>query len=587
METQNQILINYLLAFIEGLVLILSPCILPILPIILSGAIEGGKMRPAGIILGFIVVFALFSLFARALVQHLGINLNLLRIIAYAIIIVFGFVIMIDYLSEKFSQFTQKLANLGENASEKIQGQGFVGGLILGGLVSLIWVPCAGPVLAAAIIQTAVQQNAWESFFTFLSFAIGSILPMIFIAFLGKKLILKFNFLKTHNNIIRKILGALIVIGALIAAIAGSKLALFSSSLSTNTSKVLTSLFINGDKQGSKNNNTGKINMMNLGVNGIRPYPAPPLIGGTAWINSLPLMIDALKGKVVLIDFWTYSCINCIRTLPYLKNWYEKYSNLGFVIIGVHTPEFEFEKNINNVKEAVEQFGIKYPVVLDNNYSIWMSYKNQYWPAHYLINQEGQVIYQHFGEGSYEETEENIRKLLNAKESEEKLHPNSSFNSITRSKSEYSFHQTPETYLGYARANNYAGQTKMVKDIAATYHYPENLSQSAWGLRGKWIIKPEKIISAEKNAAIKIHFNASKIYVVMGSDSNGHKKLKVFLNGELIEVSTGAGRDVKKGIVDVKEHKLYEVVNFDHSQSGILEIIVIDEGIEFYTFTFG
>jgi len=550
----EEILIDNLLAFIEGFALIVSPCILPILPIMLSGTIEGGNKRPLGIITGFVITFALFTFFARSLVQYLGVNLDLLRQLAFGFIILFGIILVSDYLSEKFNRFTQLFSNLGLKFSGRNNNDGFFSGFILGGLVSLIWVPCAGPILAAALVQIAIQKTTQQSFFIFLSFAIGSVIPMLIIALVGRKLINTFSFLKTHTHLLRKIFGWIIIIGSLIAAF-------------SNVSSAYSSM---GEAQGEKKPVSGKDELVDsLMV----PYPAPALVSNSAWINSPPLTLKALKGKVVLIDFWTYSCINCIRTLPYLIDWYEKYHPYGFEIIGVHTPEFEFEKNLDNVKQAVAKDNIHYPVVLDNDYITWLNFKNQYWPAHYLIDKEGKVVYEHFGEGSYEDTEHNIRVLLGltgqpAKENEAASLKEKKENKVVE-------RLTPEIYFGYERAGYYRGTESLKHDALFHYTYPKDLPENSWALKGNWRVEAQKILPAEKDASIKLHFFASKVFIVMGTSSDHSIPVKLILNGKPI------------GKVEVKAHTLYPVVSLKQSQSGVLEVIPSESGVEFYTFTFG
>jgi thiol-disulfide isomerase/thioredoxin len=280
-------------------------------------------------------------------------------------------------------------------------------------------------------------------------------------------------------------------------------------------------------------------------------------------------------GKVVLIDFWTYSCINCIRTLPYLRDWYNKYHDKNFVIIGVHAPEFEFEKNVNNVKHAIQQYDIKYPVVLDNNYVIWQNYHNQYWPAHYLINKDGQVVYQHFGEGKYDETEHNIRVLLGLTD----VAAASSENST-----KFNFSQTPETYLGYARAENYAGAPDLAIYTTA-YQFPASLPIKGWALSGSWLVDAEKIKSMDENSAIKIHFSAKNVYVVMGSKNNQPIKVTVLLNGKPITQDAAAG--IKQSSFIVDRHNLYPIVTLPQAATGVLELQFDKPGAEVYTFTFG
>jgi len=556
-------LFNYGLAFLEGFALILSPCILPILPIILSGTIEGGKKRPLGVICGFVITFALFTLFSRALVQHLGVNLDLVRQFAFGLIIIFGIIMVSDFLSEKFTLLTQGIANTGARFSGNKNKEGFFSGVILGTFISLIWVPCGGPILAAAIVQTAVQQTTLQSFLTFFAFALGSVIPMILIALLGRKIIGSVTFLKTHSRLLRKIFGVIIILAAALAATGRVSAEYVTMAQAPNVVVQPESVTgVHNDKL----------------IKGLsNPYPAPVLQGNSVWINAEPLTIAGLKGKVVLIDFWTYSCINCIRTLPYLKELYEKYKKEGLVIIGVHTPEFEFEKDSSNVKQAVIKLGITYPVALDNDYATWTNYSNQYWPADFLIDKNGEVVYRHFGEGDYEELENDIRFLLglNATTAPSQMKP-------AERESEQ---QTPETYFGYARTQNFAGAPNGIHNEVADYVFPDGLTKDQWALQGKWLVEAEKITAAGGEAILRINYFAGKVYIVAGSSKNNPVTFKVSLNGQPLGVK--AGKDVHNNVVQVKEHRLYEIVNAKQATSGLLEISTDSPGLELYTFTFG
>lgn len=295
-----------------------------------------------------------------------------------------------------------------------------------------------------------------------------------------------------------------------------------------------------------------------------KSYPMPQIEGIAAWLNSEPITQAQLKNKVVLIDFWTYSCINCIRTLPYLKSWYEKYHNLGLIIIGIHSPEFDFEKKPTNVKKAITSFGIKYPVALDNNFVTWRNFDNSYWPAHFLVDKNGNVVYQHFGEGKYDETENNIRALLG-------------MNAVTipQKKSPLNF-QTPETYFGYERANRNSSLESQAYNQNKKYTYPESLSADAWALNGDWTIEGQRIIANEANASIKINFRAAKVYAVMGSESNQPITVRVYLNGKPAPISS----------IVVENHTLYTVIDEKNHINGLLELIATTPGLEMYTFTF-
>lgn len=545
---------NIGLAFLEGFALIISPCILPILPLILSGSIEGGKRRPIGITLGFVLSFALFTLFSKKLVEYSGIDLNLIRHVSYGLLILFGLIMISSYLTEKFARLTQRFTNTGTtwSAINNPQG-GFVSGLSFGFLVGLIWTPCAGPLLAAVIVQTVIQKTTLESYFTVFAFGIGAGVPMLLISLFGRVILDKVSFLKTHTELLRKCFGAIIIL-SVVAMI-------YSESYSTSFAETSSAQQI-------------ETNALTHGLSD--PYPAPVIAGITTWINSPPLTLQQLKGKVVLIDFWTYSCINCIRTLPYLKDWYQKYHDKGFVIIGVHSPEFEFEKDLDNVKRGVEKYGIKYPVALDNHFVTWQNYNNRYWPAHYLIDKEGNVVYTHFGEGEYAVTENNIRFLLGMNKTE---------NTLPEEKHGFFTRQTPETYLGYARSENNDSSGYTQRDKVGEYNFPKILSTDGWALKGKWIVSAQQISSAEKDAAIKIRFHAKKVYAVMGNSKNKSVTVKLLLNGKAI--INEKGKDVENSSIVVKNNALYEVISFKQAETGVLEMTATDAGLEMYTFTFG
>ncbi|CEG57732.1 cytochrome c biogenesis protein DipZ [Legionella fallonii] len=549
----NADLATILLGFLEGFALILSPCILAILPIILAGSLVGSKRRSLGIIIGFVFTFALFALFARQLVHYSGIDSNVIRYIAYGFLFLFSLILLSNYLTELFNHLTQKIAVIGGTfMSPGHQGSGFLGGLLLGGLVSIIWTPCAGPILAAILVQVAIQKTNSLSFFTLLAFALGAAIPMFIITLYGFKIKNTFQFFKTHTVLIRKLLGAVILLN--IAYMISQETG-FISSTTINQTPIRTA------------------NYLESGV--WIPYEAPPISGIQEWINSPPLQLSELKGKVVLIDFWTYSCINCIRTLPYLNGWYKKYHDKGLVIIGIHTPEFDFEKNAANVRNAVKRDGIKYPVALDNSFVTWENYSNHFWPAHYLINKQGKVVYERFGEGDYDVTENNIRFLLGL---------DMTASPIKAESPSSSYQLTPETYLGYARAEaNFSPE--LVHNVVASYSFPKQLVVNAWGLQGSWLINADKIVSAQNNTSLRINFQARKVFIVMGNGNKKPIKVTLLLNGK--PLGNNKGKDVVDNSILVDKYSLYEAVVLPQSSSGILQLTSDNPDLELYTFTFG
>lgn len=385
------------LSFLEGMGLILSPCILPILPLILATGIQGGKLRPYGIIFGFIITFTLFTIFVHRLASTLHIGPQVFQNISIYLILAFGIILFSDYLSDKFSLFFQKFANFGQTLSTKTEENipdGFWSGILLGIGIALIWTPCVGPILAIVLVQTLQQKADYHAALILTAFSIGIALPMLIITIFSKMVIQKVRGLSKHTRLIRKILASIIILTILFTEFnLWQKLFALQATPVLQEKSLPTFQLLEGLKD---------------------PYPAPQIGGVQKWINSEPLNLELLKkqGKVVLVTFWAYSCINCIRTLPYLNDLYEKYHDKGLVIIGIHSPEFEFEKDEQNVEKAVKEDKIKYPVALDNDLVTWGKFNNRFWPARYLINKEGKIVYTHFGEGKYDITESNIRYLL-------------------------------------------------------------------------------------------------------------------------------------------------------------------------------
>lgn len=426
-------LVLVLFAFIAGVITILSPCIFPVLPIILASSTTGSKRHAWGVVSGFICSFTFFTLFLSTLVRLTGVSADALRSLAVLVIAVLGLTLLIPRLQLFFEHAVSKLASW---AGRRSAGgdMGFSGGILVGISLGLIWTPCVGPILASVIALALAGSVSGQAFFITLAYAVGTAIPMLLILWGGRQIFVRLPGLARHLGTIQKVFAVLMVLTAI--------------GLHFNLDRRFQTYFLekfpsygagltrieDNDLVRSQLNHMDEPSMVTL---------APELIAGGEWFNSDPLTLESLRGKVVLVDFWTYSCINCIRTLPYLEDWYEKYKDQGFVIIGVHSPEFEFEKEADNVRKAIADFGITYPVVQDNDFATWNAYNNHYWPAKYFVDAKGELRFSHFGEGNYDESEQWIQDLLK----EAGYQPEAAIDNV-----DYSLDAvTPETYVGYCQ----------------------------------------------------------------------------------------------------------------------------------------
>ena len=504
------------LAFLEGLALIAIPCILPVLPLMLSTSATGGKDRPYGIIAGFVLSFSVFVLASRWIVQALHIDLDLIKYVSLGLLFLLGLVMLSEKLSQKFAGLTQgfgryRIARRGAGLPRRAcdRRPHWFG---VDALRGADFGRCAGG------SDPPANQPAKHRRDFFLRArrrrADADHHPT------GRTVMNRLRFLTTHAEIVRKIFGVLILASVVWLALGATAVATFDAGAPLAASAQ------SGLQDGVE-----------------RPYAAPELAGIDDWINSEPLTIAQLRGKVVLIDFWTYSCINCVRTLPYLIAWDKKYREKGLVIIGVHSPEFEFEKKIDNIKTAVAKYGITYPVAVDSELATWTAFDNQYWPAHYLIDKNGQVVYTHFGEGHYDITENNIRYLLGLKGPAE---------TDVASNGELSgFGQTPETYLGYARAERFVGGALQPEIIAG---YQSRLSWASINGRsaaaGMW--RRKKLLPKAPAPYCGSISRRAKFFSSWAPPMASRARSRSRSNGG--PPGAEAGKDVEGGVVNIGGH---------------------------------
>ncbi len=560
-----------LFSFIAGIVTVLSPCILPILPIVLSSAVGGGKSRPFGIVTGFIVSFTFFTLFLTSIVQTLHIPADSLRTFSIVVIFLFGISLLIPKFQALVEQLFSKLSRFTPNAQGKT---GFSSGFLIGLSIGLLWTPCVGPILASVIALALTGTVTGTAAIITFSYALGTAIPMFAILYGGRNLLLKVPWLLFNTGKIQKAFGVIMVL---------TSIGLFFN-LDRNFQTYILKTFpeygtgltkIEDNK--AVQEQLGQLSTPYSNSSLTSKGKAPDFIVGGQWLNSEPLKLSDLKGKVVLVDFWTYTCINCIRTLPYIEKWYEKYKDNGFVVIGVHTPEFEFEKDSNNVKKAISDFKLTYPIMQDNKYATWNAYANRYWPAHYLIDKDGVIRDTKFGEGDYDETEKNIQALLTEAGS-----------SVTNTVDNPTYRieaQTPETYIGYGRSESFVSFSDLHRDQKYDYVSPSSIPQNYFGLSGNWIIGKEEA-QAFAGSTLTLSFKAKNVYLVMRPKDKEEGHVKVYVDGTVI-LKKDAGEDVQDGVIEVDSDRLYTLVKLENSQSHQLKLEFEDSNVEVYAFTFG
>jgi cytochrome c biogenesis protein CcdA/thiol-disulfide isomerase/thioredoxin len=642
------------LAYLGGALTILSPCILPVLPFVFARAdqpfVRSGLPLLAGMALTFALVATLAAIGGGWVTQANQYG----RWLAIAMLAIFGLTLLFprfaDHLMKPLVSAGNRLSNFAQADGQQVRiGSSFLLGIATG----LLWAPCAGPILGLVLTGAALKGASVGTTLLLFAYAAGAATSLAVALLIGGKVFTAMKRSLGAGEWIRRGIGVAMLAGvvaisfgldtgvlAQVSTVTTSGLeqklvdrfsprkpgAMMAAASSTDAAAKPAatpadggSMMAAANAAPASNGSDTTADASQAGSGGAmmaassammrasdsvsdsataKPAPLPvegtlpPLTGAVQWLNSPPLSAQSLRGKVVLIDFWTYSCINCLRTLPYVKAWADKYKDQGLVVIGVHAPEFAFERNVDNVKKATHDLGIDYPVAIDNNYAIWRSLNNEYWPAHYFVDAQGRIRYHHFGEGDYTESEKVIQQLLAeaGHAGAEKIPtglPGGSAQGVLAAADNNDM-QSPETYIGYERAENFASPGGEANDKSSTYTAPADLALNDWGLAGKWRVGAEYATLAAPSGEIIYRFHARDLHLVLGPDKDGKPvRFRVSIDGKA--PGDAHGTDVNAdGTGTVTGERLYQLVRQtgdikDHTFS----IEFLDPGVEAYSFTFG
>ncbi|WP_186088722.1 cytochrome c biogenesis protein DipZ [Burkholderia gladioli] len=668
------------LAYLGGVLTIVSPCILPVLPFVFARADRPFLRNGLPLLVGMAVTFAAVATLAAVGGGWIAQANQAGRWIAIALVGVFGLTLLFPRLAEHLTrplvELGNRLSGVASNAEQ--DGRGSIGpSLLLGVATGLLWAPCAGPILGLVLTGAALRGASVGTTLLLVAYAAGAATSLAAALLIGGKLFAAMKRSLGAGEWVRRGLGVAMLagVGAIALGLDTGVLTQVSTIATGGLEQSLVDRFAprgnamhgnapadaNGPAMMAANGNANGVDVaggsgpsmmaagdamraaanhgdagngnammaagdaMRAAANGASPGAdngsammsaatqsarqnaamlrvsapalpvegdAPSLAGATEWLNSPPLTNASLRGKVVLVDFWTYSCINCLRTLPYVKAWARKYRNDGLVVIGVHAPEFAFERDIGNVKKATHDLGVTYPVAIDNGYSIWRAFNNEYWPAHYFIDAQGRVRYHHFGEGDYVQSERAIQQLL-----VEAGHPDAAqvplgidgpAASGAQAAADNADMRSPETYVGYARAENFSSPGGQLHDREHDYAAPAQPGLDDWGLAGAWSVAEQQATLAKPGGRIVYRFHARDLHLVLGPGKNGAPvRFRVTIDGTAPGASHGADVNAD-GVGTVTGQRLYQLIRqsgpiVDHTFS----IEFLDPGVQAFAFTFG
>jgi len=592
-------------AILAGAGTALSPCALPVLPALLSAGSVGGRRRPLGVVVGLSATFTITIVGLANVVDGVGLGDDPLRDVSIAVLLAFGLALLMPDVAARLEAPLSRMARFGVGGIKLAKGDGFLSGLLVGGALGFVYTPCASPILAAVI---SVSAATGRTIVLALAYAAGSALVLLALALGGRRVFERVR-RAGRGPLLGRALGTIMILTAVAILtnldvsfdqFVAEKIPDVNLTASLECSKTVTgrlheitghkAKFVAANGSSACEGSTSSVHVAAHDASqatllaDARSLPelgaAPEFADTEDWFNTpgdRPLTLASLRGRVVLIDFWTYTCINCIRTLPYLKAWNAAYGDHGLTIVGVETPEFGFEKDASNVRDAIAQFGLRYPVVQDNEMGTWNAYGNEYWPADYLIDAHGQVRYATAGEGEYEKTETAIRALL--AEAGYRVGAMSHPTGVIAPSEE----ATPETYTGTARAQGWIDGPK-----AGLHDYGPppagELQLNDFAYSGTWSIgaQPAEAVS---DAGIDGEFDAKHVYLVLSSPGERPLQVRVVLDGRTIPAAD-AGSDVHDGVVTVRRQRLYSLVSLPGDQRHRLSLRFAD-GVTAYDFTFG
>ncbi|WP_414441526.1 cytochrome c biogenesis protein DipZ [Burkholderia sp. 22PA0106] len=578
-----------IVAFFAGALTVLSPCILPVVPFVFARTDVSFVRSRLPLLLGLAASFALITGLGAAGLGGIAQFSRYGRTIALASFALFGCALLFPTVATRIAGPLTNAANGLIGRSQRLGPRYRVAAAALTGIATgLLWAPCAGPVLGLILSGTALHGLGWRTVAALAAYAAGGAASLLIVSGLGRRALHALRQRAGMSERLRRITGASVLLasGAIALGVDTQALAQLPS---PPTNRIETRLVGLLDRPHADRTPAAQAAEAPLRLPDEGELPA--LDGATAWLDSPPLTRDALRGKVVVVNFWTYSCINCLRTLPYLKGWDARYRRDGLVVIGVHTPEFGFEREAGNVRRALNDLGIRYPVATDNDYRVWQAFDNQYWPAFYIADASGRIRYHHFGEGGYDEADRVIRQLLAGSGRTMPPAPGSGLAASAGgalAPADADDIGSGETYVGYRQAQGFASPEPVRPDRDARYSAPAQPALNTWGFGGTWRVGAEAAVAAAPGARIVYRFHARDLHLVLAPGADGRPvRIRVAIDGAPPGDAHGADIHADgSGIVNAA--RLYQLVRQrgpvrDHT----FTIEFLDPGAQAFSFTFG